>query len=155
MDQVARKPVIKQGRAHFPSLHLDRTLNIEITKRTLLDTMSRLESEFSLSRSEECGHPSVTLSRCLLAPIYQATGHQRWVWPGGDRGETEVMMMWRGNGPTPPGHLAFRGDLYWKHFSWIYLLLIDNEGHICKECVVIQRWSICEWRPKNTARVVC
>ena len=32
MDQVARKPVIKQGRAHFPSLHLDRTLNIEITK---------------------------------------------------------------------------------------------------------------------------
>ena len=61
----------------------------------------------------------------------------------GDGGETEVMMRWRGNGPAPPGHLAFRGDLYWQHFSWIYLLLIDNEGHICKECVVIQSWSIC------------
>ena len=27
------------------------------------------------------------------------------------------------------------GDLYWKYFSGICVLLIDHEGHICKECV--------------------
>ena len=34
-------------------------------------------------RRRRCGQPSVTRTRCLLAPIYQAAGHQRWVWPRG------------------------------------------------------------------------
>ena len=39
-------------------------------------------------------------------------------------------------------------------------LLIDNEGHICKECVVIQmmvhlRVTESVARPKNSDRVVC
>ena len=65
---------------------------------------------------KKCGHPSVT--RCLLAPIYQAAGHQRWVWPGGGGGLVwwgDVKRKWSSSART------LGGDLYWKYFSGIHM----------------------------------
>ena len=150
MDPVARKSVVKQGRAHFLLLIWIVLKSWDKTKRLFPDCNDYIPcvSELrTVSRREEGGVIS-------------------WAWPGQGvywhqftrrlvtrdgcdpeterRGETpgwdDEERKWS---PSPgPSH---HQEIYTRNiFSWIYLLLIDNEGHICKECVVIQpRWSIC------------
>ena len=144
MDPVARNSVVKQGRAHFLLLIWIVLKSWDKTKRLFPDCNDYIPcvSELRTVSRREGGRSdqlSMTRTRCLLAPIYQAAGHQGWVWPR-DREERrnsgwdDEERKWS----PSPGH-SHHQEIYTRNiFSWIYLLLIDNEGHICKECVVIQ-----------------
>ena len=144
MDPVARKSVVKQGRAHFLLL-IWIVLKVEIKRKDFspIVMITYLVSQNSgLSRGEREG------------------GVISWAWPGQGvywhqftrrlvtrdgcdpeterRGETPGWDDEERKWSPSPGH-SHHQEIYTRNiFSWIYLLLIDNEGHICKECVVIQ-----------------
>ena len=150
MDQVARKPVVKQGRARLPLPWFGSHLNVEITNGLLLEIPCLALVSYNLRtlscqgvRRRRCGHPSVTRTECLLAPIYQAAGHQRWVWPGGGVWSVETLVWWWGEEEMVQHHPdrfvleTFPMDLY--HY-WLIMKVT-----FVKSVLLFRWWSICVW----------
>ena len=169
MDQVARKPVVKQGRAQLPLPWFGSHLNVEITKGLLLEIPCLALVSYNLNlrtlscqgvRRRRCGQPCVTRTECLLAPIYQAAGHQRWVWPRGRSVVCRNLVWWWceeemvQHRPDTRRFVmeTFLMDLY--HY-WLIMKVTFVKSVLLFRSRVHLRVTESVARPKNSDRVVC